>query len=70
MEELSRAWYTQEFKDEAVRLVTSGECVVTVAETLGVPAKTPANWVLNTKTGVAPLWRMIALGTRSILIKA
>jgi len=51
MEKLSRARYTAEFKNEAVRLVAGGERVVTVAENLGVPVKTLANWVHDTKTG-------------------
>jgi len=53
MEKLSRARYTAEFKSEAVRLVTGGERVVTVAENLGVPVKTLANWVHDTKAGKA-----------------
>jgi len=56
-------------------VMMSGEIIerrrmVTAAETLGVPVKPPANWVLDTKTGVVPSWRMIALGTCSFLIKA
>lgn len=53
MEKLRRARYTAEFKSEAVRLVVGGERVVRVAENLGVPVKTLANRVHDTKAGKA-----------------
>ena len=40
-----RARYTQEFKEEAVRLVSSGERVAVVAKNLGLSEQTLHNWV-------------------------
>lgn len=49
MEKLSRARYTREFKDEAIRLVANGGRVSEVARNLGLPIKTLANWLRQTK---------------------
>jgi len=47
-----RAQYTQEFKEESVRQVmASGASVSSVANTLGVPKATLANWVRQHKRG-------------------
>src|SRR3954467_1271647 len=45
MTKSTRARYTLEFKEEAVRLVTSGERVATVAKNLGLSEQTLHNWV-------------------------
>ena len=45
MTKSTRARYTLEFKEEAVRLVTGGERVATVARNLGVSEQTLHNWV-------------------------
>ena len=45
MTKSTRARYTLEFKEEAVRLVTSGERVATVARDLGLSEQTLHNWV-------------------------
>src|SRR6187402_959111 len=45
MTKSTRARYTLEFKEEAVRLVTSGERVATVARNLGLSEQTLHNWV-------------------------
>jgi transposase len=41
----SRARYTLEFKQEAVRLVEAGQRIAAVAWTLGVVDQTLFNWV-------------------------
>ena len=43
MTKSTRARYTLEFKEEAVRLVTSGERVATVARNLGLSEQTLHN---------------------------
>jgi transposase len=45
MTKSTRARYTLEFKEEAVRLVTCGERVATVARNLGLSEQTLHNWV-------------------------
>jgi transposase-like protein len=45
MTKSARARYTLEFKEEAVRLVTGGERVATVARNLGLSEQTLHNWV-------------------------
>ncbi len=45
MTKSTRARYTLEFKDEAVRLVTSGEREETVARYLALSEQTLQNWV-------------------------
>ena len=45
MTKSTRARYTLEFKAEAVRLVTGGERVATVARNLGLSEQTLHNWV-------------------------
>ena len=45
MTKSTRARYTLEFKEEAVRLVTSGERVATVARNFGLSEQTLHNWV-------------------------
>ena len=45
MTKSTRARYTLEFKEEAVRLVAGGERVATVAKNLGLSEQTLHNWV-------------------------
>ena len=45
MTKTSRAGYTLEFKQEAVRLVDSGQSIAAVARMLGVVNQTLFNWV-------------------------
>ncbi len=45
MEKAKRAKYTLEFKQEAIRLVESGESLASASRTLGVVAQTLHNWV-------------------------
>ena len=45
MTKTSRARYTLEFKQEAVRLVDNGQSIAAVARTLGVVDQTLFNWV-------------------------
>ncbi len=45
MAKISRARYTLEFKQEAVRLVEGGQTIAAVARTLGVVDQTLFNWV-------------------------
>jgi transposase-like protein len=47
----TRARYTQEFKEEAVRLISGGERVAVVAKTLGLSEQTLHNWVRATGAG-------------------
>src|SRR3954465_13598587 len=51
MTKSTRARYTLEFKEEAVRLVTSGERVATVAKNLGADEQTLHNWVKAANNG-------------------
>jgi len=45
MEKLTRRRYTLEYKQEAVRLVSSGGKVAAAAKSLGIVEETLANWV-------------------------
>jgi transposase len=45
MEKATRRRYTLEFKQEAVRLVESGQRVSAAAKSLGIVEQTLANWV-------------------------
>jgi transposase len=45
MTKTSRARYTLEFKQEAVRLVENGQSIAAAARTLGVVDQTLFNWV-------------------------
>ena len=45
MAKATRARYTLEFKEEAVRLVTGGQRIAAVAKTLGLSEQTLHNWV-------------------------
>ena len=45
MTKTTRARYTLEFKQEAVRLVEGGQSIAAVARTLGVVDQTVLNWV-------------------------
>jgi transposase len=45
MAKATRAQYTLEFKEEAVRLVSGGQTVAAVARTLGLAEPTLHNWV-------------------------
>src|SRR5450631_3448771 len=45
MTKATRAQYTLEFKQEAVRLVESGQSIAEAARSLGVVEQTLSNWV-------------------------
>ena len=45
MTKTTRARYTLEFKQEAVRLVEGGQSIAAAARTLGVVEQTLHNWV-------------------------
>lgn len=47
----SKAQYTIEFKQEAIRLVKSGQPAMQVASTLGMPHQTLDNWLRADKLG-------------------
>ena len=51
MTKATRARYTLEFKEEAVRLVTGGQRVASVAKTLGLAEQTLHNWVKAAGSG-------------------
>src|SRR5271168_1231036 len=51
MEKLRRRRYTLEYKQEAVRLVSSGQKVAAAAKALGIVEQTLANWVKAEKAG-------------------
>ena len=51
MEKLLRRRYTLEYKQEAVRLVASGQKVSAAAKSLGIVEQTLANWVKADKLG-------------------
>ncbi len=51
MTKATRARYTLEFKQEAVRLVQSGQSLAAAARTLGVVEQTLYNWVKAEREG-------------------
>ena len=51
MEKSARRRYTLEYKQEAVRLVTSGQRVSAAALSLGIEEQRLANWVKSDKAG-------------------
>ena len=51
MEKLRRKAYTFEFKQEAVRLVESGQRISEAARSLGIVEQTLANWVKAHRAG-------------------
>ena len=51
MEKATRRRYTLEYKQEAVRLVASGQKVAAAAKALGIVEQTLANWVKADKAG-------------------
>ncbi len=51
MEKATRRRYTLEYKQEAVRLVASGQKVAATAKALGIVEQTLANWVKADKSG-------------------
>jgi transposase len=51
MEKAKRARYTLEFKQEAIRLVETGQSMASVARTLGVVEQTLHNWVKADRQG-------------------
>jgi transposase len=51
MEKATRRRYTLEYKQEAVRLVGSGQRVCAAAKALGIVEQTLANWVKADKLG-------------------
>lgn len=48
---LARAKYTPEFKQEAVRLVKSGQSMAAVSASLGISGQTLFNWVKADRDG-------------------
>jgi transposase len=51
MTKVTRAQYTLEFKQEAVRMVESGQSMAAAARTLGVVEQTLYNWVKAKREG-------------------
>jgi transposase len=51
MEKAKRARYTLEFKQEAIRLVESGQSLASAARTLGLVEQTLHNWVKAERQG-------------------
>ena len=51
MTKTTRAQYTLEFKQEAVRVVEGGQSIAAVARTLGVVEQTLFNWVKAQRQG-------------------
>ena len=51
MTKTTRARYTLEFKQEAVRLVRSGQSIAAAARTLGLVEQTLHNWVKAERAG-------------------
>jgi transposase len=51
MTKTTRARYTREFKQEAVRLVTGGQSIAAAARTVGVVDQTLCNWVKAQRQG-------------------
>ena len=51
MERAKRAKYTLEFKQEAVRLVESGQSIAAVSRSLEVVEQTLSNWVKANREG-------------------
>jgi len=51
MTKTTRGRYTLEFKQEAVRLVRSGQSIASVARTVGVVEQTLFNWVKADRQG-------------------
>ena len=51
MTKATRARYTLEFKQEAVRLVESGQSIATAARSLGLVEQTLFNWVKASRQG-------------------
>jgi transposase len=52
MTKSTRARYTLEFKQEAVRLVESGQSIASAARSLGLIEQTMYNWVKAQRQGV------------------
>ena len=51
MEKATRRRYTLEYKQEAVRLVASGQRLAAAAKSLGIVEQTLANWVKADRAG-------------------
>ena len=51
MTKTTRAQYTLEFKQEAARLVRSGQSIAAAARTLGLVEQTLHNWVKAERAG-------------------
>ena len=51
MKKAARARYTQEFKQEAVRLVQGGQTIAAAARTLGLVEQTLFNWIKADREG-------------------
>ena len=52
MTKTTRAWYTLEFKQEAVRLVEGGQSIAATARMLGVVANSKRTMRLRSRSGV------------------
>jgi transposase len=55
MTKVTRARYTLEFKQEAVRLVESGQSIAAASRTLGLVEQTLFNWVKAHREGTLTL---------------
>ncbi len=53
-EKLTRAKYTAEFKQEAVRQVRAGRSIAVVARVLGIPTASLSNWMRTDARGQVP----------------
>ncbi len=63
MEKATRRRYTLEYKQEAVRLVASGQKVTTAAKALGIVEQTLANWVTMERDILHPTNEDLFVGT-------
>jgi transposase len=60
MTKATRARYTLEFKEEAVRLVESGQSIAAAARSVGMVEQTLFNWVKASRPKYAPSRSTIA----------
>ena len=67
MTKTTRARYTLEFKQEAVRLVQGGQSQAAVAKTLELVEQTLFNWVKASRQGVVPQFEIFG---RTLLVRA
>jgi len=59
-----RAAYTQEFRQEAVRLVQSGQSQMQVCQMLGIPKASLGSWVRQAKAGTLKLGVVEGAGSK------